>query len=64
MQGFRHCLSQRILTYRTSITVQLTSCLTRLDLTKQVNLLLFNISKATESKQVKREVSCTVTIPL
>ena len=44
--------------------MQLTSCLTGLDLTKQVNLLLFNTHKAAESKLVKQEVSFTVILPL
>ena len=47
-----------------SLTLQLTFCLDGFDLTKQVNLLLFKISKATESKQVKQEVSCTVILLL
>ena len=45
---------------KTKINKKETSCLDGLDLTKQVNLLLFNINKAAESKQVKQEVSCTV----
>ena len=48
------------MTCRGSITVRLTSCLDGLESTKQVNLLLFNISKAAESKQVKQDISCTV----
>ena len=39
---------QSILTRRGSITVRVTSCLGGLDLTKQVNLLLFSISKSAE----------------
>ena len=39
-------------THRGIITVRLT-CLDGLDSTKPVNMLLFNISKAAESKQVK-----------
>ena len=49
---------------RGSITVQLTSYLTDLDLAKQVKLLLINISKEAKSKQVKEEVSHIVILPL
>ena len=41
-----------------SITVQLTSCLTGLDVTKQVNLLFIQL------KQSNQEVSSTVKLPL
>ena len=34
-----------------------------LDSTKQINMLLFNITKAAESKQEKQDVSCTVIFP-
>ena len=47
-----------------SITLQLTSCLTGLDLTKQENFGSFNISKAAESKQHKQEIRWTVILPL
>ena len=40
-----------------NISAQLTSCFTRLNSTKQIN---FNMSKSTESKQVKQEGCCTV----
>ena len=43
--------------HRWSITLRLTSCLAGEDSAKQVNLLLFNISKAGVSKQVKQETS-------
>ena len=56
-------LCQRILTYRGSITVLLT-CLDGLDAIRQVNILLFNKSKAAESKQVKLEVSHADIFPL
>ena len=45
---------QRILFYRVSIIVWLTS---GLDSTEDEKLLLFNISKTAESKQLKQEVS-------
>ena len=62
---FEFSIIQRIFTYSGSISVRLTSCLDRLDLTKKVNLLLlFNISKAAESKKVKQEVSLTVILLL
>ena len=48
---------QRILFYRVSIIVWLTSCLAGLDSTEDEKLLLFNISKTAESKQLKQEVS-------
>ena len=51
---------QKLIKRRPKINKKETSCLDGLDLTKQVNLLLFNINKAAESKQVKQEVSCTV----
>ena len=51
--------NQRILTVGGSITVRLTSCLTR-----QISCCLLNISKAAESKQNKQEVSCTVILNL
>ena len=54
---------KRILTYRGSITVLLT-CLDGLDAIRQVNILLFNKSKAAESKQVKLEVSHADIFPL
>ena len=53
----------QILTIGGSINIPLTSCLTCLDLTKQVNLLLNDISKAAESYHNKQEVNCTVTLP-
>ena len=46
-----------------SITVSLASYLTSLDLIKQINWHKLNVSKATESKPVKQEVSQT-DIPL
>ena len=60
---------QRKLTYfkSGSISVWLTSCLTGLDLTKQVNPLFFNIIKAAESTQIKRRSTVptpTVILPL
>ena len=55
---------QRILINSGSITVRLTSYLDGSDLTRQVNLLLFTVRKAAESKQVKYKVSCTVILPL
>ena len=45
---------------KVSLYLQLTSCLTGLNSTKLVNMLLIHISKAAEFKQVKQEVSCTV----
>ena len=45
--------NQRVLTFMGSITVRLTC----LDSTNQVNLSLNNITKATESKHIKQEVS-------
>ena len=46
-------LRMSLLTYMASITVRLT-CLCRLDLTRKLNLLLLNMSKAAESKQVEQ----------
>ena len=46
---FKHH-SQRILTIRGSIIVQLTSCLTGLDLTKQVNLFLIQHKESAETE--------------
>ena len=43
--------------------VWLISSLTRLDLTKQENKLLFVCTEAVESKLVKLETSCTVILP-
>ena len=51
---------QRTLTMRGSITVRLNSCLTRLELTKQVKLLFIQQKKAAESKQNKQEVRHTM----
>ena len=48
---------QRILAFKGSIAVWMTYCLDELDSVKKVNLLLFNLSKAAESKQIKQEVS-------
>ena len=47
-------LEQRILTYRGSITVQLTSCLDKLDRTKQVNRFIFNMGRTNEFKEENR----------
>ena len=48
-----------------SIIVQLTSCLTGLDLAKQVKLMIIQQSQAAESKQNKQEVSrSTEILPL
>ena len=44
--------------------VQLTSCLTGMDLTKQVIMGSFNIGKAAESIKNKQEVSCTAILHL
>ena len=57
-------ISHRIHTHKANITVHLTYYLEGLDSTKQVNLLLFNVSKAIESKQVKQEVSRLMILPL
>ena len=55
---------QRTLNIGGSITVWLTTCLTGLYLTKQVNMLLINRSKEAKFKENKQEVSRTVTRPL
>ena len=47
-----------------SISVHLAFSLEELDSIKQVNLLLFNFSKAAESKQVKQEVIHNVKLSL
>ena len=49
---------------RGSIPERLTSWITGMDLSRQVNLLLIQYKQAAESKPVKQEVSCTVTLPL
>ena len=46
----------RILTIGGTINVRLTSCVTGLDLTKQVKLI-FNIRNASESKKINRRSS-------
>ena len=56
-------MKQRTLTVGGSITVCLVSSLTRLDLTKYENMLLFVYSEAVESNLVKLETSCTVILP-
>ena len=53
----------RTLTIGENITVRLTSCLTGLDLAKQVKLLFLNLRKAAESNQNKHGVSCTMILP-
>ena len=55
---------QRTLTIWESINVQLTSCLTGLDSTKHIKLMLIQHKKAAESKQNKQEVSHTVILPI
>ena len=55
---------QRTITKWRSISVQLIFSLTGLDSPKQENMLLIVLSKATESKPVKLETSCTVIISL
>ena len=57
-------IDQRTLTKGRSISVQLIFSLTGLDSPKQENMLLIVSSKATESKPVKLETSCTVIISL
>ena len=47
-----------------SITERLTSCLTGLDLSKQVKLLLIQYKQSRRTKQNKQEVSRTVKLPL
>ena len=47
-----------------SITVRLTSCWVGLDLTQQMHMQLFIISKAAESKQAAQEISRTVVLPM
>ena len=48
---------------RESITVQLVSYLTGLDSTKKICCYLYVEGKATKSKPVTRETSCTVILP-
>ena len=55
-----HLKGQRSLTVGGRITVQLVSGLTRLELTKKENLLIFVCSEAVESILEKLETSCTV----
>ena len=55
-------MNQRTLTIRKNITVCLVCRFTRLDLTKQENMLLFLCSEAVESKLVKLETSRTVSV--
>ena len=57
-------IRQRIVTIGGSITVWLTSCLTGLDLNKQVKLFFIQISKAADSAQNKQDVSHTVILPI
>ena len=54
---------QRRLPVGVSVTVQLVSSLTRLELTKKENMLLFVCSEAVESILVKLETSRTVILP-
>ena len=56
-------ISQRILTVRGSIAVQLLSSLTRLDLPKKEIMLLFVCSVVVESKLVKPGTSRTAKLP-
>ena len=53
-------VGQRTLTIGGRITVQLVSSLTRLDLTKKENMLLFVLSEAVQSELDKLETSHTV----
>ena len=43
--------------------LQLVSSLTRLELTKEENMLIMTCSEAVESKLVKLQTSCTVVLP-
>ena len=56
-------LHQRTLTIVGSVTVQLVSSLTRLDLTNKENILFFVCSEAAESKLVILGTSRTVILP-
>ena len=56
-------MKQKTLTVVGSITVRLVSSLTRLDLPKYENMLLFGYSEAVESNLVKLETSHTVILP-
>ena len=57
-------VEQRTLTIGGSITVRTTSCLTGLDLTRQVKLFFIQHEQSAESKQNKQEVSQTVILTL
>ena len=46
-----------------SITVKLVSSLTRFDLTKEENMMVFVCSEAVEPKLVQLETSCSVILP-
>ena len=46
-----------------SITVKLVSSLTRYDLTKEENMMVFVCSEAVEPKLVQLETSCSVILP-
>ena len=60
----RNKFNQRTLTIGGSINVQLTSCLTGLDLTKQGMLMLIQQKQAAKSKENKQSVSRIVRLPL